>query len=151
MQQKLGIQDIVKNSKFLNVNNLVFSCRVPWVHPYLYLKLREIFYSSNNRPTTKQLNDRKHVLYFSRNHSDSRNVLNEYELLKEIKNLLHKRNLNEILIENFNSEKFENNTIFAAPETLILEFQPSNNTGREAFFMMWERSHIYGEVYIFIY
>lgn len=149
---------------------LVFSCRAILVHPYYAFRLAEIM---GIRQFEKPLEERKKILYLSRDPAKTsgvmnggRNVVNENELLDKLRKLCAERNQGEEVVvfdpKSFNSihetAKFiasevgaiigphggsVNNLRWAARDTLIIEFIP---TGRFAV-MYWEEAGILGLKY----
>ncbi|GLC33027.1 hypothetical protein PLESTB_000379200 [Pleodorina starrii] len=85
----------------LRVRRLLTSCRVPYVHPYLFFRLQEMVLG----PETPRvpLSQRKVVVWYSRSSNDpsrqnrGREILNEDQVKAAIEKLLQERGLGERL------------------------------------------------------
>ncbi|VDC04716.1 unnamed protein product [Peniophora sp. CBMAI 1063] len=147
---------------------MVFSCRAPLIHPWLsYRALEKFGLNSTNVPLEK----RKKVVYMSRSRGHTSNggrrVLNEDDLLSQIRDLLSSRGQNEELVL-FNQDSFRSqselmrwfhdnaraiigphggalfNHRWAGIDTLVLEMMPTTFTS----LMFWEEASILGQVYV---
>ncbi|KAG2490233.1 hypothetical protein HYH03_011357 [Edaphochlamys debaryana] len=85
----------------LNARRLLTSCRVPYVHPYLFFRLQELVLSPE--APRVPLSERKVVLWYTRNTDDAnranagRTISNEAEVLAAIRRLLESRGRGERL------------------------------------------------------
>jgi hypothetical protein len=151
LEAALGIEgEVAPSSNEFSAAELVFSCRTPMSHPYFHERLWEVL----KLPPITPLEQRKVVLYLSRNHGGTvnggRRITNEEALLEFIRALLKQRGRGEQLVV-FNVSSvphvqdmagflFSNvsavfgphggawcNYIqFAAPDTLGIEFMPTD-------------------------
>ncbi|GIL44449.1 hypothetical protein Vafri_1896 [Volvox africanus] len=87
--------------KDLHVRRLFTSCRVPYVHPYLFFRLQEMVLGAE--APRVPLSQRKVVIWYSRSGKDmsrqnrGREVVNEAEVLTAVRQLLQDRGLGERL------------------------------------------------------
>ncbi|GLI65560.1 hypothetical protein VaNZ11_009032 [Volvox africanus] len=85
----------------LHVRRLFMSCRVPYVHPYLFFRLQEMVLGAE--APRVPLSQRKVVIWYSRSGQDTsrqnhgRAILNEAEVLAAVRQLLQDRGLGERL------------------------------------------------------
>ncbi|KAI0671329.1 hypothetical protein C8Q78DRAFT_1069047 [Trametes maxima] len=155
------------NSPRVAAKALVFSCRTPLVHPWLSLRSLETF---GLDPTNVPLEKRKKLVYFSRSHGNvangGRRVLNENQMLDQIRELLVERGQGEELVLfhdlGFHSQAdlmrwFHRNVraVFgphggglynhrwAGKDTLVLELMPKTFTS----LMFWEEVSLLSQVY----
>ncbi|KAI0649538.1 hypothetical protein C8Q79DRAFT_519183 [Trametes meyenii] len=155
------------NSPRVAAKALVFSCRAPLVHPWLSLRSLETF---GLDPTSVPLEKRKKVVYFSRSHGNvangGRRVLNENQMLDQIRELLAERGQGEELVLfhdlGFHSQAdlmrwFHQNVRgvlgphggglynhrWAGKDTLVLELMPKTFTS----LMFWEEASLLSQVY----
>ena len=166
MYAKMGAKTHVHNRIKVTAKNLIFSCRAPLIHPYSTQRITELFGIDIYQVP---INKRKIVLYMTRNEdavNGGRQILNEDELLGNIRRLLRERNKGEELAI-FDRRKFKtvseimlyfsqnvlgiigphgsafHNARFASAGTFVLEFMP---TGRfQSCF--WEQSRLMDQNY----
>ena len=143
-------EKVIYNEQRFVASQLIWSCRAPFKNPWLATKAISMLHPKSLEP--RPLADRKVVMYMTRNDgrplNDRRNVINEARLLEEIQQVLDKRGQNEIL-HVFSHEAFADgaqlkefisqnvkaiigphggamfNSIWAGPDTLVVEFLPS--------------------------
>ncbi|KAI0367618.1 hypothetical protein BV20DRAFT_552485 [Pilatotrama ljubarskyi] len=147
--------------------NIVFSCRSPLIHPWLSLRTLEMF---GLDPVGIPLERRRKIVYISRSHGDmlnyGRRVLNEDELLPDIRALLVERGQGEDLVlfhelgltsprelmfwfhENVRAVVGPHggglyNHRWAGKDTLVLEMMPATHTSH----MFWEEASVLGQTY----
>lgn len=143
---------------------MIFTCRVPLIHPYIFLKFAELLGVQQNIP----MEQRKAVVYMPRSDStaNGRLLLNQDALLRAIEDMLQKRNQSERLVL-FSASKYPTlgelitffrqaraivapdgaamyNARFAPRDTLVLETMPSERMA----VMFHEQSHLIGQPYV---
>jgi len=126
------------------VKKLIFSCRSVLIHPWYFLQLQQKMKIKVDVP----LDQRKYILYLSRNEgtkNNRRKILNEKELIYEVKKLLQIRNkgetvqiINPLALSIFQIKELLSqtkaiiaphggalyNVLFAPQQTLIIEIIP---------------------------
>ncbi|KAF8194338.1 hypothetical protein K438DRAFT_1588126 [Mycena galopus ATCC 62051] len=140
---------VLHNNPSIAAQRLIFSCRVPLIHPWLSHKTLDSLGVPRTSPTTT----RNKVVYMSRSHGGAvnpgRRVINEDSVLRAITTLLDQRGRGEELVM-FNPDNFQNisqlfswfsdnalavvgphggamvNHRWANKDTFVLEFMPQN-------------------------
>ncbi|EJD46978.1 hypothetical protein AURDEDRAFT_164040 [Auricularia subglabra TFB-10046 SS5] len=164
-----GRQGMHYNGGCVSAKTILFSCRAPLIHPWLSLRTLEAFGLPSIPAVPVQ--KRKTIMYCSRSHgkgimNGGRRVLNEEELLRDIRQLLKERNQGEELVlfdpDAYGSQPklmkwFHDNVRaiigphggalfnhrWAGPDTLLLEMMPTTFTS----LMFWEEASVLGQTY----
>ncbi|KAI0777507.1 hypothetical protein BD413DRAFT_181118 [Trametes elegans] len=169
MWEMLGMEGsrIHYGTRRIAAKAIIFSCRSPLIHPWPSLRTLETF---GLNPDGVPLDERKKIVYFSRSHGQTTNggrrVLNEKQLLNEIRGLLDERGQGEELVLfhdlGFHSQRdlmewFHKNVRavvgphggglynhrWTGKDTLVLEMMSQTYTS----LMFWEEASTLGQVY----
>ncbi|KAJ7477971.1 hypothetical protein B0H11DRAFT_2028904 [Mycena galericulata] len=152
----------------VKAETMLFSCRAVLIHPWLSLKVLEMFGIEHNDDVDP--GTRKQVIYMSRSdgrtNNPGRRVLNEADVLAGIRELLSQRNRSEELVV-FNPDEYETpdqlfswfsknvaavigphggammNHRWAARGTLVVEMMPSTNVPM----MIFEEASVLSQKY----
>jgi hypothetical protein len=99
MYSVMGVSKHVHNKLHVSAKKVVYSCRTPLIHPFLYHRISESFGADVYEIP---LEKRKVVLYLPRGRGDEANggrrVVNEEDLLNSLETLLDKRGKGEELV-----------------------------------------------------
>eukprot|EP01023_Acetabularia_acetabulum_P021922 TRINITY_DN21660_c0_g1_i7.p1 TRINITY_DN21660_c0_g1~~TRINITY_DN21660_c0_g1_i7.p1 ORF type:complete len:223 (-),score=24.13 TRINITY_DN21660_c0_g1_i7:543-1211(-) len=165
-ERQIYISD-ANNTQGVKARNYIDACRTVLVHPYMALRMREIFPVSTNVP----LSEKKVVLFMSR---DTRGVVNGGRRIVNLRLLLHA--LNEMLSERNQGEQLMlfvdgnytthelvrwmsthvramigphggaiYNHRFMGGDSLLYELSPTSRTST----MFWTQASMLGQKYIF--
>eukprot|EP01135_Chromosphaera_perkinsii_P007070 Nk52_evm9s684 gene=Nk52_evmTU9s684 len=165
----LNITNAIFHNKqpIVRARRMVYSCRAPYLNPYITLRTRELLLQHVKRGSELPLSHRKTILYLQRKPGigktqkhGGRVVLNEKELISAIEQLLIQRNRGENLkIYNADHLSFEEQhtltrdvscvigphggafyLLFTIPkDSLVLEFMPKKRFSMS----FWEISSIF--------